>query len=159
MAQLGAFLRHHWEEVNKRSGQPFSYEILQKQDYVYDTEPSCRAVVTMRHISPKHEFGYYKKVQEAFYQKGLDMNDPEAFASLAEEYKVDDQQFKQEFTSPFMIDNTKEDFMFSQKLGVQGFPTTVLEHDEKLYLLANGFMEEENLRQSIVRILEKPAEA
>lgn len=45
------FLEHHWVEVNKRSGQPFGFDLLKQENFVYDTEPACRAVVTVRTIA------------------------------------------------------------------------------------------------------------
>ena len=39
MAELGDFLKHHWEQVNEKSGREFSYEILSDSSFIYDTEP------------------------------------------------------------------------------------------------------------------------
>ena len=46
------FLKHHWEEVNTRSGQPFGFELFERDTFNYDTEPACRAVVAMRSLEP-----------------------------------------------------------------------------------------------------------
>ncbi len=36
-------LRHHWEEVGRDTGQPFSYELLddKERSFDHDTEPPC----------------------------------------------------------------------------------------------------------------------
>ena len=154
IGEIGDFLRHHWEEVNKRSGQPFSYEILKKSDFIYDTEPPCRAVVTMRELNPLLEFDFYKAVQEEFYQKGSDTNDPNTYSRLAETFGLDENEFQVAFISPSIREKMYEDFNFSQNLGVRGFPTTVLESNGQLYMLANGYMEADLIKQSIDKILE-----
>ena len=41
-------IRHHWEDVNKATGQPFDFDFFKRDDFTYDTEPACRAVVTVR---------------------------------------------------------------------------------------------------------------
>ncbi|MEO0573357.1 MAG: hypothetical protein AAF039_16765 [Bacteroidota bacterium] len=34
------YLRHHWDQVNKTSGQPFGSKLLDRDHFNYDTEPS-----------------------------------------------------------------------------------------------------------------------
>jgi putative protein-disulfide isomerase len=153
IGQIGDFLRHHWEDVFKRSGQPFSYEVLKKNDFIYDTEPPCRAVVTMRNWNPELEFQFYKSVQEAFYTKGVDTNDPETYESLVSDLDIDTNKFMDGFSSIEMKEKTREDFLFSQQLGVRGFPSTVLEYNEQLYLLANGYAESDYINGNIEKIL------
>ncbi|MFT4678397.1 MAG: putative protein-disulfide isomerase [Flavobacteriales bacterium] len=52
-SEFMGFLKHHWEEVNQRSGQPFGFDLFKLENFIYDTEPGCRAVVTIRAISPE----------------------------------------------------------------------------------------------------------
>ena len=153
IGQIGDFLRHHWEDVFKRSGQPFSYEVLKQNNFVYDTEPPCRAVVTIRHINPSLEFEFYKSVQEAFYTKGVNTNDTETYLSLVSDLDIDTKDFIDGFSSIEMKEKTLEDFSFSQHLGVRGFPSTVLEYNEQLYLLANGYAESDYIKGNIEKIL------
>jgi putative protein-disulfide isomerase len=153
VGQIGDFLKHHWEEVFRRSGQPFNYEVLKEHDLIYDTEPPCRAVVTMRSMNPSLEFEFYKSVQEAFYTKGLNTNDPETYASLAADFEIDRNEFLKSFNSIELKVKTIEDFSFSRELGVRGFPTTILQTDEQLYLLANGYAEADYLERNIEKVL------
>ena len=46
------YIRGHWQHVHKASGQPFDFTFFDRDDFVYDTEPACRAVVTMRRLKP-----------------------------------------------------------------------------------------------------------
>jgi putative protein-disulfide isomerase len=49
-AEFREMLRGHWRHVATASGLPFSEAALDKPGFVYDTEPSCRAVVTARNM-------------------------------------------------------------------------------------------------------------
>lgn len=60
------FLREHWKEVTDKSGQQFNYGILESNEFVYNTEPPCRAAVTMRHLKPEVVFDYFVDVQKSF---------------------------------------------------------------------------------------------
>ena len=50
------FLRHHWEDVGIKSGQPFKFDLLDRTEFDYDTEPACRAIVVIENISPEKMF-------------------------------------------------------------------------------------------------------
>lgn len=149
MSELSDFLHHHWEEVGERSGQKFNYGILKNMDFVYDTEPACRAVVTMRELNPKKEFDYFKSIQLAFYFENKDTNISSTFSEVAKRYGVDENLFLEKFNSEEMKNKVREDFLFSQNMGVRGFPTVALKIGEDFYLISNGYMEADNLIEKI----------
>lgn len=66
------FLKHHWEEVAQRSGQPFGYTLFEKDSFNYDTEPACKAIVTVRAIDSSKALPFYELVQHSFYVKNKD---------------------------------------------------------------------------------------
>ena len=152
ISDMDDFLKHHWDQVHQRSGQPFRYEILSNEDFIYDTEPACRAVVTIRTLDPQSEFDYFKKVQTAFYYENKDTNDPQTFADLAPG-NIEPEIFLEAFHSESMVSKTRGDFIFSQQAGVRGFPTTVLQIDKALYLLAHGYMEAGEILKRISDLL------
>ena len=47
------YIRNAWTQVNGATGQPFDFAFLERDGFVYDTEPACRAVVTVRRMMPK----------------------------------------------------------------------------------------------------------
>ncbi len=153
MADLGDFLQHHWEDVNKRSGQPFTYDIIKDKTFVYDTEPACRAVVLMRALKPESEFDFFKKVQTLFYQENKNTNLTETYAELAKEYGLDKTEFAKKFESTEYKAKVKEDFTYSQNIGVRSFPTLVLKNGDDLYLIAQGYVEAETIIEKCKKIL------
>src|SRR5512134_2930782 len=57
-----ATLRHHWEEVERTTGQLFSFSFFEREGFVYDTEPACRAMVVMRSFAPVSTLAYLDAV-------------------------------------------------------------------------------------------------
>jgi putative protein-disulfide isomerase len=153
MAEIGDFLRHHWEEVQLRSGQKFGYDALEHSDFVYDTEPPSRAVVTMRSLNPSMEFLFFKAVQEAFYRNNADTNRLDTYLDLAQAYDVDDQGFVNAFNSRPIKEQTLQDFAFTKRLGVTGFPTTLLQLGQQYFLLAHGYSEAQQMIAAIDKVL------
>lgn len=54
------YLKHHWREVNKRSGQPFAFDLFERASFDYNTEPACRGLVTARNIALKKALTFYE---------------------------------------------------------------------------------------------------
>lgn len=152
MADLGDFLKHHWEEVGQRSGQPFQFDILQKTEFVYDTEPACRAVVAMRGLQPESEFEFFKAVQRAFYFKNKNTNETSIFVETAGQFGVDKMEFEKLFLSEEMKQAVRQDFEFSQELGIRSFPTVVLQVADEFFLLANGYTEADDILKKIKQV-------
>jgi putative protein-disulfide isomerase len=152
MAEIGYILKHHWEEVNARSGQPFAHAILKNTAFVYDTEPPSRAVVAMRTLNPAGEFSFFKAVQEAFYRDNADTNDPETYLELSRAYDIGGQDFLAAFDSEPVRNRTLEDFAYAKELGVSGFPTTILQLGERFFLLSHGYAEAGQLTEAMEKV-------
>lgn len=154
--QLIKTLEHHWVQVNQRSGQAFDFEQLHakaEKGFVYDTEPSCRAVVTVRHMKPGSELVYLAKLQEAFYRKGLDPTDTDILASLAQTVGVSTEDFRTYFDSEEAKTATRNDFVVAAKMGVRGFPTLIGVEGGQGQVLAPGWMRTEDVQANIRRWL------
>jgi putative protein-disulfide isomerase len=139
-AAMKKSLSLHWKEVNKRSGQPFKYDLLAPETiFIYDTEPPARAVVTVRNIKPESEFEFFKAVQDAFYAKNKNTNEVQTYIDLLPAYGIDKEVFLKLYNSELMINKTKEDFQLSDKLGVEGFPYVFLRKGNNYTLITNGY--------------------
>ena len=84
---------HHWQEVQVRSGQAFSFEGAPTVGFVYDTEPASRAVISVGALEADITFPYFKSVQAAFYVAQRDVTQGEVLADLAQEHGIDETYF------------------------------------------------------------------
>ena len=82
------FLRHHWEEVNRRSGQPFGDKLFQLDHFNYDTEPACRAVVASRKWMGDYEFDFYEAVSRKFYVENEDPKEAGFYQSICAQFAL-----------------------------------------------------------------------
>lgn len=124
-ARMKSFLQHHWTEVAERSGQPFDDSILQRDDFVYTTEPACRAVVTLREHDSALALPMLDAVHTAFYARGRDTTDAPTLADIAHDVGMDRRQFLQAFDSAGMRSATQRDFAQARAWGVNGFPMLI----------------------------------
>ena len=63
--QYKATIKHHWEQVAEASGQPFNYAFFEREGFVLDTEPACRATVVVRNMNPDVLLPFYERIHRA----------------------------------------------------------------------------------------------
>lgn len=138
-------LKHHWEQVEQASGQPFNPAGLTRTNWLYDTEPAARAVLAMRELLPSAEYAFFKDLQQAFYKDAVDITDPASYASILEPYEVNGEQFLELMASPELKERTYQDFGLARHLGIQGFPSLLLGRGNELTMLSRGYQPFEQL--------------
>ncbi len=158
---LKSTLHHHWSEVTKRSGKPFGTGQFDREGYVYDTEPACRAVVTIRTHAAEHTLAMYHAVQYAFYAEGRDITQTSVLADvwqqLVDSKTIGDVDFSRyEFIEAFESDSiktqTRNDFAMVQQWGIRGFPALIAVVNGEAQLVANGYMETDEMLQRVQQV-------
>ena len=158
---LKSTLHHHWEEVSKRSGKPFGQGQFDREGYIYDTEPACRAVVTIRAHAAEHTLAMYHAVQHAFYAMGRDITQTTVLADVWQELvdskTIGDVSFTREaFVAAFESDSiktqTRNDFAMVQQWGIRGFPALIAVVNGKAQMVANGYMEADEMLQRVQQV-------
>lgn len=143
-----SYVRHHWEEVAAQTGQPFDFGFFDRARFVYDTEPACRAAVAMRNLVPDAAFAYLAALQRAFYAENRDITQEDDLADVAAPF-ASPEDFRIVFRSPEVREATQADFRLTQALGIQGFPTVVLQDGRQLTALTAGWQPFEALQDAL----------
>jgi putative protein-disulfide isomerase len=132
-------LREHWQAVEAQTGQPFAWQFLEQDGFLYDTEPAARAVVAVRQFAPEREYDFFRAVQEAFYARGEDITRTAILAATAAAVGLNRVRFLAVYRADTTLSLTYEDFRAAQKMEVQGFPTLLLRLGDKLYPVTRGY--------------------
>ena len=157
--RMRSFLRHHWEEVHARTGQPVNYDFLDQNDgLLMDTEIPCRAVVAFRKLDEVGALGYFRRIQLGQFAQNRSAFDTEQLADLAVEMGADRQSFLREFESKESRDETAADFEFARKLGVSGFPSLMVKDADGYKVATNGYRPIEDLVEPLEQWLAESAE-
>lgn len=152
MTDLKSFLTEHWEQVHQASKQTFKYDIL-NENIPYDTEPSCRAVVTMRKLAPAKEFDFFKDIQIAFYAENKNPMLSSTYADIAKKHGVDPKKFTELFESEEMKQAIRKDFEFAQSLNARSFPTIIAKKEDQYFLMAQGYVKTQVLNDRIKQLI------
>ncbi len=144
--QRKAFLREHWQEIGDKTGQPFAFHLLDRDDFVYDTEPASRAAVVVRHLDGQAKaLDFFSELQRAFYADNADVTEAATLTALARDFGVDGDAFAERLETEEMRQATIEDFQLARSLGVTGFPTVVVKDDQGYAYLTVGYQPYEQL--------------
>lgn len=138
-------IKAHWKEVEKETGVTFSNQTMSQKDFVYDTEPACRAVVAVRETVPEMSLGYMHVLQKAFYVEGQNITQPTILAEVAEKIGLDRKNFEAAFELPSIKDATTDDFAMTKRWNISGFPTLLLKQGRKLHVLTIGYAKYDEL--------------
>jgi putative protein-disulfide isomerase len=142
-AEDKAYIKDAWTRVAAASGQKFDHAFFEREGFVYDTEPACRAVVTVREWggeTPVTPLAFKAKISEAFYGYNRDVTDAEVIADIAAEAGFDRAAYRARFLSEDVKSATFRDFLISQEMGVRGFPMLAAGTEAGGYaLVTNGF--------------------
>ncbi len=130
----------HWRHVAEASGLAFNPGALDRDGFVYDTEPACRAVVTVRETDPPKAFPFLEAIQRAFYRDGRDVTQAAVLVDIAAAQGLAGDAFQAGFESQAMREATKRDFATTQALGVGGFPTLAAGEGPRITLVTAGYV-------------------
>ncbi|MEQ8239191.1 MAG: DsbA family protein [Cyclobacteriaceae bacterium] len=153
--KLKSFLKHHWQEVHERSGQPFSYQLFDKENFNYDTEPSCRAVVASRPWTKENELAFFEAVSVNFYLKNENPNELSFYEPICNDFDIPFGDFIKSFESEETKYLTHQEFQLNRQWGVTGYPSVLFKYEKELFQINHGYSEFDQMKTIIEKIVEK----
>jgi len=120
-------------------GDSFLHGLLTRQDIVLDSEPPSRALETMRALRPELTLEFSHRLQRALYADGLDLNNEDTYRKLASEVGIESDEFVELMNSSEIHDAVADEFEYVGSLGIGGFPTLLLEIEDNVHMLSNGY--------------------
>lgn len=148
------YIRGHWEHVHETTGQPFNFGFFERQGFVYDTGPACRAVVAARNLAPAAALAYLKAVQRAFYVENRDVTRIDVLADVAVARGLDREAFLMVYASDEIGESLAADFAGVQSMQIGGFPALLVQDDEGVAFLTVGYRSFASLQPLIDRWLQ-----
>jgi putative protein-disulfide isomerase len=155
------FRLQHWARVEEKSGLPFNRPgLMARKNFVYDTEPICRAVVTARRVAPQADLlAVFRALQNAFYVNGLDTTDGAVLAQAAvaelhnQGHAVAVDAFLAEWNEAATIAATHAEFVQVRKIGINSFPALLLEIAGQLLEVSPGYAHVDQLDERLSALL------
>jgi putative protein-disulfide isomerase len=162
---MRAELMAHWQKVHDASGLAFSDQTVMQENFIYNTEPACRAVVAARQWAPDATMAVFQAIQQAFYVEGRDVTRPEVLAEVCSKAltaagaPIDAPAFASLWESNAIQQATHADFVQTRHWNITGFPTLVLERDGALDMITSGFTAMPKLVEQLQALVDRQTAA
>ncbi|CAI1959394.1 hypothetical protein [Serratia quinivorans] len=144
--ELTEFLRNEWAYIALKTRKPFSYRLLDRNFFNYDTKPACRVVVTAGLILGENKtLPFFRSIQEKFFVSGEGPKEKEFYRSLCDLHSIPFEGFFSWFESNEIKSATQVQFRFCRISGVQKFPKVCFRRNGRLNTFINGYLPPENL--------------
>ncbi len=145
VGEVAAYISEAYKQVESRTGVPFGKAflegILEKGKDIFTSVPPARAMTAFKQLRPGEQVPFAATLQKAIYFDGMAPEDMEGYADRAEEFGIDRSEYLRRLNAEDNAYAAREEFMFTQQLGVQGFPMVVLRNEqEEYYLVSQGFV-------------------
>ncbi|RRN49360.1 thioredoxin [Streptococcus suis] len=111
------------------------------------------ALTYLKDRLPNHQhYAIVTAIQSAFYQDGLSLSDISTYGKIAEQFSLDRQQVETDLAHVFQQDSSPE-FIQARQLGVQTYPTLLLEKNGMFYDVRRQAMTVAELEMNLDQLL------
>ncbi len=142
-------IRQHWQHVAELSGALFDYDFFDREQFVYNTEPACRAIVVVQQHEPASTLAFLKHMQKAFYNYNRDITDRDILFEEAEKFGFNPKIFASQFDDEKIISETQKHFSITKQVGVTGFPTLFAVDDTGQQTITSGYQPHEKIHKQL----------
>lgn len=135
------------------------HRLGQEGSYLQDSEPPARALHVFRQLDPQgRTVAFAHAIQRALFERGENLNDVATYEGLIEAYGLDAAEFRRQFYLPETATTVQQEFAAVSRIGVQGFPTSILRIGAQGYVLARGYQPYEVFAQGLEQALQQAQE-
>lgn len=154
-AKLRSYILAQWHKVHATTGQTFDFNFAVANDFIYNTLLACKAIKAFARQSPNEEALFLGAMQKAFYTQNIDITDEKNLVTIASNYKINLHRFKKDLHINQIEDTLLEDFNICQQLGINSYPTLLMQKQAEITILAKGYRPYTELEKELRKLLEE----
>jgi putative protein-disulfide isomerase len=143
-------VRQNWQHIEQAiPGVLFNYDFWDNCEPRRATFPACRAVIAARQQGEAFDDLMTQQIQQAYYLQARNPSDNSTLIELASEIGLDQQAFSDDLASNQTQKSLLEEISQSRSLGVNGFPSLVLECNGRYELIQTNYTKADSMLSQI----------
>lgn len=137
-------LQHKIQDIWKKiqaavPGTEFNYDFWQVCQPRRSTYPACRAVIAAANQGKDFENAMILAIQKAYYLQARNPSNDDVLIGLSGDLGIDTNVFENDLNSDETHQKLKGQMELSQRLGVRGFPSLILEDRNRLDYMTHEY--------------------
>ncbi len=165
ISKTASYLQEATTVVTQHTGASFGKDYLwhienpNLSDWIIDSELPAICLTVSKTFYPERAVEFAHDIQYSLFEEGRDLCDKEAYRHLLDNYNIDADVFYDNIEKATYIKQAQDEFALVKQLGVQGFPNVFLQiTNQKLYHIANGYMNYDDLETRLLEVIQKNTE-
>lgn len=142
-----------WHRVQERTSLPFDYRFFTQKEYIYDTEPACRALLAIKLLRPTLTLEVLRAFHSAFYADGRDLTNLQVLINLVKLFGISENLFLTLFESDEIMAQMEEEFLQVEQMGATSYPSVYIQSTQGAELLMEGLGEFRELEERLLQRL------
>lgn len=146
----------YWGKIQQHiSGTEFNFDFWEKCKPRRSTYPACRAVIAARMQTAELEKPMIEAIQRAYYLEAKNPSDDDTLITIAESLGLDATIFSVDLNAMETQQQLESEIMFARKIGAQGFPSMIIEHQGAFQIIPLDYNNSEPSLKMIANIAEQ----
>jgi putative protein-disulfide isomerase len=151
---MQAYLQATWQRIEERvPGTRFNFDFWTRCRPRRATWPACRAVIAARAFHPAYEAPMVEAIQNAYYRQARNPSETDTLVALANELGLDTVRFVRLLDAPETHSRLSEEMGRARAMGVDAFPSLVLEIDAGRWRVAVDYNDPEAMALQVDALL------
>jgi len=128
-------------------------KLLKKRTFVMDSDAAAKGYAALRFFAPERAYPLASSMQRAFYYEGKSLSDPATYREIAQSHHLDPEAVLNRFNDAASTKDAYADFTKVQQMGVQSYPTLLLQSGENFINFGGGVMTTEQLEARLDKLI------
>lgn len=160
MHLISPFMLKTYKEVEEKTGIRFGSDFLwhienpKQSDWTIHSKKAAIALCILKDLRPIETLNLATDIQTALFSEGRDLTDDEAYRHILVRYDIDPAFFYESLETDKYALIAEQESRFIKKIHIKGFPTLLLQIDEKtIHHVSHGFESFEKICQRLDDLL------
>ncbi len=149
---LAQQIQSTWHQIESRTGTAFNHDYWHLNRPRRSTYDACRAVIAATRIQADAQAPMIEAIQQGYYLQAKNPSDRSVLVELAQRINLDPALFRQYLGDEMTQGMLQQHLAIKDSLGVQGFPTLMLQKGEELHCLSAGYRQADGIIAQLVTL-------
>jgi len=145
--EMQEILRNTWKNIQNRVGTQFNFDFWTTCKPRRSTYLACQACVVARRYGKEYEM--IQAIQYEYYQNASNPSNKDTLIKAAKNIELDIEKFSVDLESKKIIDLLQDDLKIRRELGVNGFPSLLLQVNNTFHSIAIDFKDYKKILKHI----------